>query len=101
MSSTNKVMKKYNTTNNAIKKPKQKSERKPSSSEQFEIEKKLKEYQIQLSNDLLIFINEEKKKEAQRIDIYNRSSQNEKGELMRQLGEERAKSKMLILQKKE
>ena len=101
MSSTNKVMKKYNTTNNAIKKPKQKSERKPSSSEQFEIEKKLKEYQIQLSNDLLIFINEEKKKEAQRLDIYNRSSQNEKGELMRQLGEERAKSKMLILQKKE
>ena len=69
--------------------------------EEIEIDKKLKEYKIQLANDLLIFINEEKKKEEKRLEIYNNSPQHEKGELMHQLGEERAKSKMIILQKKE
>ncbi len=66
------------------------------------IEKKLNEYKVELSNQLLQFITEEKKKEAERIDYYNNSTDpTERANLMKKLGEERTKSAMLILQMNE
>ena len=66
------------------------------------IEKKLNEYKVELSNQLLQFITEEKKKEAERIDYYNNSTDpTERANLMKKLGEERTKSAMLILKMNE
>ena len=66
------------------------------------IEKQLNEYKVELSNQLLQFITEEKKKEAERIDYYNNSTDpNLKANLMKILGEERTKSANLILQMNE
>ncbi len=66
------------------------------------IEKKLNDYKVELSNQLLQFITEEKKKEAERIDYYNNAKDpNERANLMKKLGEERTKSAMLILKMNE
>ena len=70
--------------------------------EEKKIEKKLNDYKVELSNQLLQFITEEKKKEAERIDYYNNAKDpNERANLMKKLGEERTKSAMLILKMNE
>ena len=66
-----------------------------------ERELKLKEYNNELINDYLHFIQGEKEKEKQRISIYNSANEEDKKELEIQLTEEREKSIALIMKKKE
>ena len=59
--------------------------------------KKLNEYKVELSNKLLKLLNDEKKKEFERIHVYNQTKDpNEKANLMKELLEEKMKSKKLI-----
>ena len=66
-----------------------------------EIQEKLENYKQKLSNELLELISNEKKKEAERIEFYNMANNKEKEILFKQLGEERAKSALLIVKKNE
>ena len=66
-----------------------------------EIQEKLEIYKQKLSNELLELISNEKKKEAERIEFYNMANNKEKEILFKQLGEERAKSALLIVKKNE
>ena len=69
-------------------------------SKEFLIQHKLNEYKLQLSNELLVYITEQKKKESKLIDIYNQSSSENKEKLMLQLNELKIESQELIARKK-
>ena len=72
-----------------------------SNKKEKEIQEKLENYKQKLSNELLELISNEKKKEAERIEFYNMDNNKEKEILFKQLGEERAKSALLIVKKNE
>ena len=72
-----------------------------SNKKEKEIQEKLENYKQKLSNELLELISNEKKKEAERIEFYNMANNKEKEILFKQLGEERAKSALLIVKKNE
>jgi hypothetical protein len=78
-----------------------KSKKNKNNKKEKEIQEKLENYKQKLSNELLELISNEKKKEAERIEFYNMANNKEKEILFKQLGEERAKSALLIVKKNE
>jgi hypothetical protein len=69
-------------------------------SKQYLLQQKLNDYKLQLSNELLVYITEQKKKESKLIDIYNQSPNEDKEKLMHQLNELKIESQELIAKKK-
>ena len=68
--------------------------------EEYLLQQKLNDYKLQLSNELLVYITEQKKKESKLIDIYNQSPNEDKEKLMQQLNELKIESQELIAKKK-
>ena len=69
-------------------------------SKEYRLQQKLNDYKLQLSNELLVYITEQKKKESKLIDIYNQSPNEDKEQLMLQLNELKVESQELIAKKK-
>ena len=69
-------------------------------SKEYLLQQKLNDYKLQLSNELLVYITEQKKKESKLIDIYNQSPNEDKEKLMQQLNELKIESQELIAKKK-